>query len=44
MGYLIKVNHSELISAAQLVEDYISFSKKKMKTMSDSVESLKNVT
>lgn len=43
MGYLIKVNHSELISAAQLVEDYISFSKKKMKIMSDSVESLKNV-
>ncbi len=29
MGYLIKVNHSELISATQLVEDYISFLKRK---------------
>lgn len=43
MGYLIKVNHCELASAAKLVEDYINVSKKKMKTMSNSVDSLKNV-
>lgn len=43
MGHVIKVNHNELTSAAKLVEDYVSVSKKKMKMMSNGVDSLKKV-
>lgn len=43
MGHLIKVNHNELTSTAKLVEEYISASKKRVKTMSNGVDSLKRV-